>query len=85
MWVLCQQVVIEKASRVRVSETTSVSMNQPSIVLLLGIESTPVSSYPDNLDHHLIPMHLRPPFRDEENKIIRIIRISPFSYFSKLF
>ena len=44
------------------------------------LQSTPINSYPDNLDLHLIRMYLRPPFREDQSTIIRLIRISPFSY-----
>ena len=36
-------------------------------------------SVPDNSDLRLIRMYLRPPFREDLNNIIRLIRISPYS------
>ena len=36
-----------------------------------AVQSTPVNSYPDNSDHRLIRMDLRPPFRDDQSNIIR--------------
>ena len=45
------------------------------------IQSTPVNSYPDNSDLCLIRMYLRPPFREDQSNIIRLIRISHYSYY----
>ena len=45
------------------------------------IQSTPVNSYPDNSDLRLIRMYLRPPFREDQSNIIRVNRISHYSYY----
>ena len=47
---------------------------------LCAIQLTPVNSYPDNSDLRLIRMDLRRPFRDKQSNIIRLIRISHYSY-----
>ena len=44
------------------------------------LQSTPVNSYPDNSDLRLIRMYLRPPFREDQSNIIRLIRISHYWY-----
>ena len=46
----------------------------------INIQSTPVNSYPDNSDLRLIRTHLRSLFRDDQSNIIRLIRISHYSY-----
>ena len=38
------------------------------------------NSYPDNSDLRLIRVYLRPLFRDDQSNIIRLIRISHYSY-----
>ena len=43
-------------------------------------QSASVKSYPDNKDIHLIRMNLRPPLRDDQSTIIRLICISHYSY-----
>ena len=45
------------------------------------IQSTLVIPYPDNSDLRLIRMHLRPLFCKDLSNIIRLIRISHYSYY----
>ena len=44
------------------------------------LQPIPLNSYLDNSDLRLILMYLRPPFRDDQSNIIRLIRISNYSY-----
>ena len=51
------------------------------LVSLILLQSTPVNSYPDNSDLRLIRTHLRSLFWDDISNIIRLIRISHYSYY----
>ena len=63
-------------------EIMSYSNIELSILKKVGrnlLQSTPVNSYPDSSDLHVIPMYMRPPFRDDQINITRLFRISHYS------
>ena len=60
------------------ANTSSASRDVKYCIQIL--QSTPVDSHPDNSDLRLIRTHMRPKFRDDQSNIIRLIRISHFSY-----
>ena len=52
-----------------------------SLFIEILLQSTLFNSYPDNSDVRLIGMYPRPPFSDDQSSIIRLIRISQYSYY----
>ena len=57
-------------------------MNYCGLPVFLGVlQSTLVNSYQDTSDLRLIGTYLRPPFPDDQSNMIRLIRISHYSYF----